>query len=167
MKTFAHINAAGDVVGIGLIYNLAGNLLEPVAAKVAKLGEDAGIKAYGESVCWDASCTTVVVDTMQMPGDDPNGYDKTFQGAYKYAGGLKVDIDLQKAKLIAHEIRRAKRQAELAPLDMLTTIPAMAAEAEAKRQKIRDDYVVIQASADAALDAIELKAVVTAIRARS
>lgn len=166
MKTFAHINPAGDIVGIGMIYMESGGFTEPVAIKVAELGEDAGIKAYGDSVKPDPTLTTVVIDTAQMPGDDPNTYDKFFRGAFKHTGAMKVDIDLPKAKLISHDKRRAKRDAELKPLDVQATIPSQAAAAETARQKIRDDYTAIQASIDSAPNVNALKAVVVSIQAR-
>lgn len=166
MKTFAHINPAGDIVGIGMIYMESGGFTEPVAIKVAELGEDAGIKAYGDSVKPDPTLTTVVIDTAQMPGDDPNTYDKTFRAAYKHGGGLKVDIDLPKAKLIAHDKRRAKRDAELKPLDVQATIPSQAAAAETARQKIRDDYATIQANIDASPNVNALRSIVLALQAR-
>lgn len=167
MKTFAHLNALGDVVGIGIIYLESGGLTPPVAEWVKTLGEDAGIKAYGDTVRADLSMTTVVIDTAQMPGDDPNTYDKTFRDAYKYSGGLKVDVDVPKAKLIAHDMRRAKRQQELAPLDVEATIPSKAVAAEAKRQIIRDAYAVIQTSIDAATDATALKVIIAAVKSRA
>lgn len=166
MKTFAHINANGDVVGIGMIYYKSGGLVEPVQQLVDDLGENAGIIAYGESVKYDPTLTTVVVDTAQMPGDDPDTYDKTFRAAYKHGGGLKVDIDIPKAKSVVHDMRREKRHAEFAPLDIEATIPSKAAAAEARRQKIRDDYDAIQISVDAAPDVTTLKAVIGAIKAR-
>lgn len=166
MKTFAHINAAGDVVGIGMIYLEAGGLVEPVQQRVTALGEDAGIVAYGDSVRPDPSLVTVVIDTSQMPGDDPNGYDKTFRAAYKHGGGFKVIEDPGKSKLIAHDMRRVKRAGEFAPLDVQATIPSQAAEAEAKRQQIRDDYAAIQTEIDAAADMVALRATVAGMRGR-
>ena len=48
-----------------------------------------------------------------------------------------IQVDILKAKEIAHEKRRAARATELAPLDVQVTIPAMAEQAEAKRAGIR------------------------------
>lgn len=165
MKTFAHISPSGEIKGIGIIYMESGELTTPVAEKVAALGLDAGIKAYGDSVLLDPNLTTVVIDTALMPGDDPNTYDKTFRNAYKHVSG-QVDIDIPKAKAISHDIRRAKRQAELAPLDVEATIPSKAAAAEAKRQKIRDEYAAIQTQIDSAPHATALKTIVGAIETR-
>ena len=68
-----------------------------------------------------------------------------------------IKINLDKAKHIAHEKRRAARSAEFAPLDIKATIPAEAAEAEAARQVIHDKYAVMQDQMDAATTVDELK----------
>ena len=49
-----------------------------------------------------------------------------------------ITINIDKAKAIAHDIRRAARAEEFKPLDVKATIPAEAAEAEAARQAVRD-----------------------------
>ena len=68
-----------------------------------------------------------------------------------------INVNLDKAKTIVHDIRRAKRTAEFAPLDIKATIPSEAAAAEAARQAIRDKYAAIQADIDAAPGVPELK----------
>lgn len=68
-----------------------------------------------------------------------------------------IVINLNKAKGIAHELRRAARSAEFAPLDIKATIPSEAAAAEAARQVIRDKYAVMQAQMDAAQNVDQLK----------
>lgn len=166
MKTFVHINAAGEVVGIGMIYYEAGGLTEPVQALVDAIGEDAGIVAYGESVCADPALVTVVIDTAQMPGADPDKYDKTFRGAFKHGGGMRVVEDLPKAKNIAHIFRRSKRAAELLPLDIEATIPDKAAAAEAKRQAIRAEFAAIQNEIDGVKDVDDLKRITSDMLAR-
>ena len=70
-----------------------------------------------------------------------------------------ITINIDKAKAIAHDIRRAKRAAEFAPLDVEATIPAKAAAAEAARQAIRDKHAQIQADIDAATTVDKLKTV--------
>jgi len=75
--------------------------------------------------------------------------------------GIKIDLD--KARNIAHDKRRAVRAEEFQPLDVQATIPAMAAEAEAKRQQIRDKYAAIQSNIDAAQDVATLKQIVEAL----
>jgi len=71
-----------------------------------------------------------------------------------------ITINLDKAKTIAHEKRRAARSAEFAPLDIKATIPSEAAAAEAARQLIRDKYAGLQIDIDAAADVVELKSLV-------
>lgn len=61
-----------------------------------------------------------------------------------------ITINIDKAKTVAHDMRRAARAAEFAPLDIKATIPSEAAAAEAARQFIRDKYADIQVVIDAA-----------------
>lgn len=68
-----------------------------------------------------------------------------------------ITINMDKAKEIAHEQRRAARSAEFAPLDIKATIPSEAQAAEAARQAIREKYATMQAQMDAAQTAEELK----------
>ena len=70
-----------------------------------------------------------------------------------------ITINIPKAKAIAHDIRRAARSAEFAPLDIKATIPSEAAAAEAARQVIRDKYAAMQTAIDAATTTDEIKAV--------
>lgn len=72
-----------------------------------------------------------------------------------------ITIDMNKAKDIAHEKRRAARSAEFAPLDIKATIPAEAETAEAARQAIRDKYATLQAQMDVAQTPEELKALLS------
>ena len=71
---------------------------------------------------------------------------------------MGIVIDINKAKAIAHDARRAARAAEFAPLDIKATIPSEAAAAEAARQAIRDKYAALQAQMDAAQTPEQLKA---------
>lgn len=74
-----------------------------------------------------------------------------------------IIVNVDKAKAIAHDIRRAKRADEFKPYDDIIAkqIPGNdAAEAEAKRQEIRDKYAAIQADIDSAPGVEELKFVV-------
>ena len=68
-----------------------------------------------------------------------------------------IRINLDKAKVIAHDKRRAVRAEEFAPLDIEATIPAKAAMAEAKRQNIRDKYDALQTQIDACASPDALK----------
>jgi hypothetical protein len=71
---------------------------------------------------------------------------------------MGIVIDINKAKDIAHDARRAARAAEFAPLDVKDTIPSEAAAAEAARQAIRDKYAAMQTQMDAAQTPEQLKA---------
>jgi len=72
-----------------------------------------------------------------------------------------IQVDILKAKEIAHDKRRAARAAEFAPLDIQTTIPAMAEQAEAKRAEIRDKYDAIQTQIDEANTVDVLRDIIT------
>lgn len=63
---------------------------------------------------------------------------------------MGIVIDVNKAKAIGHDMRRAARAEEFKPYDLKATIPSEAAAAEAQRQIIRDKYAVIQQNIDAA-----------------
>jgi hypothetical protein len=71
-----------------------------------------------------------------------------------------ITINLDKAKAIAHDKRRASRAAEFAPLDIKATIPSEAVAAESSRQFIRDKYADIQIQIDAAPTVDALLAIV-------
>ena len=68
-----------------------------------------------------------------------------------------ITINIDKAKDIAHNMRRAARAAEFAPLDVKATIPSEAAAAEAARQVIRDKYANVQTAIDAATTVDDIK----------
>lgn len=68
-----------------------------------------------------------------------------------------IVINIDKAKGIAHDIRRQKRSEEFAPLDIKATIPSEAAEAEAARQAIREKYAQFQVEIDTAPGVKEVK----------
>ena len=74
-----------------------------------------------------------------------------------------ITVNLDKAKTIVHDIRRAKRTAEFAPLDIKATIPSEAVAAEAARQAIRDKYAAIQTNIDAAPGINELKLIANSL----
>ncbi len=76
---------------------------------------------------------------------------------------MAIVIDLNKAKAIAHDKRRAARSAEFEPHDevIMKQIPGNdAVQAEVARQAIRDKYAVIQSDIDAATDVATLKSIV-------
>jgi len=72
-----------------------------------------------------------------------------------------IKVDLDKARLMAHERRRAARDKEFAPFDDIIAkqIPGVSAQqAEAERQKIRDKYAALQTAIDTAQTPDEIKA---------
>ena len=73
-----------------------------------------------------------------------------------------ITINMTKARNIAHDARRATRNAAFAPLDIKATIPAEATQAEADRAAIRVSDAALQVSMDAASDADSLKALMPA-----
>lgn len=98
-----------------------------------------------------ADATNVqVIEDAEIPAD------RTFRDAWKQ-NGSKVEHDVGKAKEIAHAKRRRDRADAFKPLDIEATIPGKAAQAEAKRQAIRDKDAVKQAAIDAAATVEELK----------
>lgn len=76
---------------------------------------------------------------------------------------MGITIDLNKAKDIAHDKRRAARAEEFAPLDIKATIPSEAAAAESARQAIRDKYAAMQAQINSAATVNELKTLIEQI----
>jgi hypothetical protein len=72
-----------------------------------------------------------------------------------------IVVNLNKAKSIAHERRRAKRELEFAPFDALIAkqIPgSYEQQAEVERQKIRNKYDEIQIAIDKAETPDQIKA---------
>ena len=93
-----------------------------------------------------------IVDEADIPSD------RTFRNAW-VMGDCCVEHDIDKCKELAHDKRRAKRAEEFAPHDevIMKQIPDVdAAEAEAKRQEIRDKYAALQDAIDAASTVDEL-----------
>jgi hypothetical protein len=70
-----------------------------------------------------------------------------------------ITVDMNKAKGIAHEVRREKRAEEFAPLDIKATIPSEAEAAESARAVIRTKYETMQSDIDAASDTDTLKTI--------
>lgn len=73
-----------------------------------------------------------------------------------------IVVNIDKAKQIAHEMRRDKRAQEFAPLDVKATIPSEAVEAESARQVIREKYAVIQQNINAAESPEQIKEAINA-----
>jgi len=71
-----------------------------------------------------------------------------------------ITINLDKAKIIAHDRRRAARAEEFKPYDdvIMKQIPGKDAQAaEAARQVIRDKYAALQTAMDATTTVDQLK----------
>jgi hypothetical protein len=69
-----------------------------------------------------------------------------------------ITINIDKAKTVAHDMRRTARAAEFAPLDVKANIPSEAAVAETARQVIREKYAAIQTAIDGAATTDAIKA---------
>ena len=85
--------------------------------------------------------------------------DRFFRNAW-VANGAAVEVDLDKAKDIGHDMRRTQRAEEFKPYDevIMKQIPGnSAAEAEASRQAIRDKYALIQDAINVAETPDEIK----------
>ena len=73
-----------------------------------------------------------------------------------------ITINMNKAKVIAHDVRRSVRNADFAPLDIKATIPSEAEAAEASRATIRAADADLQISMDSASTTDELQALMPA-----
>ena len=73
---------------------------------------------------------------------------------------MGIVIDVNKAKSIGHDMRRAARAEEFKPFDeaIAKQIPGAVEGAEAQRQAIREKYAAIQTQIDAAATPDEIKA---------
>jgi hypothetical protein len=73
---------------------------------------------------------------------------------------MGIVIDINKAKNIGHDMRRAARAEEFKPFDdaIAKQIPGASDGAEIARQAIREKYAVIQTNIDAATTPEEIKA---------
>ena len=75
-----------------------------------------------------------------------------------------IVINLDKAKAIGHDMRRAARTEEFAPYDKIIAaqIPGQSAtDAEAARAAIRAKYATMQIKIDAAASSDEIKLAIT------
>lgn len=70
-----------------------------------------------------------------------------------------ITVNIDKAKAITHEARRAARSAEFAPLDVKASIPSEAVAAEEARAAVRVKYADMQSAVDAAADVAALKTI--------
>lgn len=94
-----------------------------------------------------------IVNKEEVPDFD-------FMDAWEFnEDNTAVVVNLNKAKEIAHEVRRRARVVEMAPLDTKSTIPTEATAAEEARQLLRDKYASLQADIDSATDVDALKTI--------
>jgi hypothetical protein len=77
-----------------------------------------------------------------------------------------ITINLDKAKTIAHNIRRAARAVEFQPYDdaIAKQIPGQMAGAEEARAAIREKYSVMQDAIDSSTTVEEIKSVLPLIK---
>lgn len=75
-----------------------------------------------------------------------------------------IAINIQKAKSISHDMRRAARYFEFAPFDIKANIPSEAVSAEAERKTIRQKYAVIQVEIDNSQSVDDLKLIVSGLQ---
>jgi len=68
-----------------------------------------------------------------------------------------ITINIDKAKAIAHDKRRASRSVEFAPLDIKASIPSESVAAEAARQLVREKYASMQSAINSAETIEEIK----------
>lgn len=69
-----------------------------------------------------------------------------------------ITINIDKAKTIAHDARRAARTEEFKPLDVKATIPSEIEQAELQRQLVREKYAEMQVQIDSAQTVDQIKA---------
>lgn len=142
MKKIIYENAAGvSIITPCEEARLKGETDDEFAARIGQKDAPAGVPVQ-------------IVDESAIPSD------RTFRQAWK-AGVVKVEHDIPKCKVIAHEKRRAMRAAELAPLDDIIAkqIPGNnPQQVEVQRQVIRDKYAAVQTAIDAAQDVETIKA---------
>ena len=92
--------------------------------------------------------------------DDAIPSDRYFRNAW-VANGAAVEVDLDQAKSIGHDIRRRQRAEEFKPYDevIMKQIPgADNAAAEEARQQIRFKYALIQDAIEVASTPDDIKA---------
>jgi len=109
--------------------------------------EEVAVKDVPEGVAYE------IVEDDAIPSD------RTFRNAW-VMGDCCIEHDLDRCRAIAHDRRRQQRAEEFKPYDdvIAKQIPgADAAEAEAKRQEIRDKYALIQDVIEGAATPDEIK----------
>ena len=93
-----------------------------------------------------------IIDKSEVPSD------RVFRNAWTDDNSTDtIDVDISRAKEIAHNIRRKHRDEVMGPLDRKATIPSEVAEVEIEREKIRNQNAKIQISIDKSKTPDELK----------
>lgn len=108
--------------------------------------EEEAVKVVPEGVEY------AIIDRSELPAS------RTFRNAWK-KNVEAVEINLDDAKVIAHEYRRRSRDEEMKPLDVKVTIPGEVDAAEASRADLRLQYADIQTQIDDAKTVEELEIV--------
>lgn len=99
-----------------------------------------------------------IVDISQIPPD------RLFRNAWTDNNATDtVDIDMPRAKEIAHVIRRRGRDKQMSPLDIKSTIPSEMAQAEADREIVRISNAKLQIDIDKASNPEKLKSLIKEI----
>lgn len=114
-------------------------------------------EADAEQRAWDKLPPDAIYPQWVNAEDIP--VDRTFRNAWAVSGKA-VTHDMERVKHFAHDMRRAKRSEEFAPLDEIIAkqIPGKSVtEAEAERAAIRDNYAVMQDRINAAQDVTSVK----------
>lgn len=99
---------------------------------------------------------------FEIVNEDAIPSDRFFRNAW-VANGAAVEVDLDKAKEIGHDLRRQQRAEEFKPYDEVIAkqIPGVdAVKAEEARQEIRDKYALVQDAIEAASTPDEIKAAI-------
>jgi len=96
--------------------------------------------------------------------DEPE--DEIFRAAWDDSNQESfIGLNIPKAKLIAHDLRRIEREKKLAPLDkeeiFVTTATTRKAEIATEKTAILDANALVQTDIDAAANETELRAVLT------
>ena len=92
-----------------------------------------------------------VIDSSELPNS------RMFRNAW-VAKSNAVEVDLESARVIAHEQRRISRDEEMKPHDLGVTIPGKEESAEVERVRLREKYAKLQTEIDSSdnVDALEL-----------
>jgi len=122
-----------------------------------------GLATVDEAIIAIAQKDVPAGTTFEVVADADIPADRTLRDAWEHdttKAKAKVRINMPKAQIIAHGIRRQRRAAAFAPLDTQVTIPAQAVAAEQARQVIRDTDAANQLAIDGAANETALKLII-------